>query len=77
MGFMDTIKGWFGGNKEQIDQGIDKAADVAKDKVPDEHDAKVDQVADKAKDVVDDMAGESGPSEAGPSPSRGRTGQPA
>ena len=70
MGFMDTIKGWFGGNKDQIDQGIDKAADAVKDKVPDQHDAKVDQVADKAKDTLHDIAGESGPSEPG-------SGQPA
>jgi hypothetical protein len=70
MGLMDTIKGWFGGNKAQLEQGIDKSADVVKDKVPDEHDAKVDQVADKAKDVIGDRSGESGPNEPGP-------GQPA
>jgi hypothetical protein len=63
MGLMDTIKGWFGGNKDQIDQGIDKAADAVKDKVPDEHDTKVDQVAEQAKDTLHGMAGESGPSE--------------
>ena len=65
MGFMDTIKGWFGGHKDQVDEGIDKAADAVKDKVPDEHDAKVDQVADKAKDTLHGMAGDSGPSEPG------------
>ena len=68
MGLMDTIKGWFGGNKDQIDQGIDKAADAAKDKVPDEHDAKVDQVADKAKDALHDMTDEPGTSQPGASP---------
>jgi hypothetical protein len=68
MGLMDTIKGWFGGNKDKIDQGIDKAADAAKDKVPDEHDAKVDQVADTAKDTLHGMAGESGPTEPGSVP---------
>ena len=70
MGLMDTIKGWFGGNKDKIDQGIDKAADAAKDKVPDEHDAKVDQVAETAKDTLHGLAGESGPTEPG-------SGQPA
>ena len=65
MGLMDTIKGWFGGNKDQIDQGVDQAADAVKDKVPDEHDAKVDQVADKAKDTLHGMADEPGSSEPG------------
>ena len=46
MGFMDKLKEMFGGRKQEINQGIDKTADVAKDKVPDQHDAKVDQVAD-------------------------------
>ena len=32
MGLMDTIKGWFGGNKEPVKEGIDKGADVAKAK---------------------------------------------
>ena len=41
MGLMDTIKGWFGGNKEQVKEGIDKGADAIKDKVPDQYDSKV------------------------------------
>jgi hypothetical protein len=73
MGFMDKLKGWFGGNKQQVNQGIDKTADVMKDKVPDQHDEKVDQVADKAKDAVDKLAGDSG-ADAGPStPAAGST----
>jgi hypothetical protein len=69
MGFMDKLKGWFGGNKQQVDQGIDKAADAVKDKVPDQHDEKVDQVAEKAKDVVDNLAGDSGgATPSGPAP---------
>jgi MT0933-like antitoxin protein len=56
MGFMDKLKGLFGGHKQQIDQGIDKAADAVKQKVPDEHVDKVDSVADKAHEVVDNLA---------------------
>ena len=59
MGFLDKLKGLFGGHKQQIDQGIDKTADVVKEKVPDQHDDKVDAGADKAKEVVDDMSGDS------------------
>ena len=55
MGFMDKLKGLFGGNKQQIDQGIDKTAEAVKDKVPDQHDDKVDAVADKAHEVVDNL----------------------
>jgi hypothetical protein len=60
MGFMDKLKGWLGGNKQQVDQGIDKTADAVKAKVPDQHDAKVDQAAEKAKDAVDKLAGDAG-----------------
>ncbi|HET9666458.1 MAG TPA: antitoxin [Desertimonas sp.] len=53
MGFMDTVKGWFGGNKDSVKTGIDKGADTIKDQVPDQHDGKVDQGAQAAKDAVD------------------------
>jgi MT0933-like antitoxin protein len=65
---MDKLKGLFGGQKPQIDRGIDKAADVVKDKVPDEHAAKVDAVADKAHEVVDQLA-DSAPAESAPADS--------
>jgi MT0933-like antitoxin protein len=55
MGFMDKLKGLFGGHKQQIDQGIDKAADTVKEKVPDEHVGKVDAVADKAHEAVEKL----------------------
>ena len=61
MGFLDKIKGLFGGNKPQVDKGIDTAAGAAKKVVPDEHDAKVDQAAEKVKDVVGDMTGDDDP----------------
>lgn len=58
MGILDKIKGLIGGNADKIEDGIDKAADVAKDKVGDDHADKVDMAADKAKDVVDGLDGE-------------------
>jgi len=39
-----------GGNKKQASAGVDGAADVAKDKVPDQHDENLDQAADRVKD---------------------------
>ena len=53
MGLMDTIKGWFGGNKQEVKEGIDKGADATKEQVPDQYDAQVDKGAEAAKDAVD------------------------
>ena len=58
MGILDKIKGLVSGNADKVDDGIDKAAEFAKDKVPDAHDDKVDMAADKAKDIVEDLGGE-------------------
>ncbi len=58
MGILDKIKGLIGGNAEKIEDGIDKAAEVAKDKVGEEHADKVETAADKAKEVVDKLDGE-------------------
>jgi hypothetical protein len=55
MGLMDTIKGWFGGNKDQVKQGIDKGADAIKDKAPDQYDGHVQTGADAAKDAVEKL----------------------
>ena len=55
MGLLDKVKGLKKGHEKQIDQGVDKAAEVAKDKVPDQHDAKVESAAEKAKDVVEGL----------------------
>ena len=57
MGILDKVKGLLGKNKKQVDQGIDKAADVVQSKVPDEHDAKVDQAAEMVKDAIDKVDG--------------------
>jgi hypothetical protein len=54
MGIMDSIKSKLGGNKSQVKQGIDKAADVAGDKAG-THADKVQQGAEAAKDAVDKL----------------------
>lgn len=33
MGFIDTLKGWVGGHKQQTDQGVDKVGTIADDKM--------------------------------------------
>lgn len=55
MGILDTVKGWFSGNKDKAKQGVDTAADQAQKAVPDQHDAKVDQAAEAAKDQIDKL----------------------
>jgi hypothetical protein len=54
MGIMDSIKSKLGGNKTQVKQGIDKAADVIDDKAG-AHADKVQQGAEAAKDAVDKL----------------------
>ena len=58
MGILDKIKDLIGGNADKVDDGIDKAADVATEKVGEEHADKVEGAADKAKEVVDELEGE-------------------
>jgi hypothetical protein len=55
MGAMDKVKGFLGGNKDKVSGGIDKAADAAKDRMPDQHDAKIDKAADTAQDQVEKL----------------------
>jgi hypothetical protein len=62
MGLMDTIKGWFGGNKDTAKGGIDKAGDVVDDKTGDKYVAQVDKGQDVAKDAVDKLGDEPAPS---------------
>ncbi len=57
MGILDKVKGLVGGNKDKATQGVDKAADMAKDKLPDEHDAKIDKGADAVKDQINKLDG--------------------
>ncbi|MEM9200310.1 MAG: antitoxin [Actinomycetota bacterium] len=62
MGIFDKAKGLLGSNADKledvVEDGIDKAADMAKGLVPDEHDDKVDMAAEKAKDMADKIDGE-------------------
>ena len=57
MGMLDKVKGLVAGNKDKIEDGVDKVADVAKDKLPDEHGGKVDQAADAVKDQIKKLDG--------------------
>ena len=50
MGILDKLKGLVRGHKKEVEEGIDKAADVAKDKIG--HDKEVDQAADAAKGAL-------------------------
>ncbi|HEX6888867.1 MAG TPA: Rv0909 family putative TA system antitoxin [Candidatus Nanopelagicales bacterium] len=55
MGIGDMInqaKDALGNNSEAVDGAIDQAADVAKDKTPDQVDGAVDQAAQAAKDAL-------------------------
>jgi hypothetical protein len=57
MGLIDKIKGLVGGHKKDVTAGVDKAADVAKSKLPDRHDDKVDKAADTVKDQINKIEG--------------------
>jgi antitoxin protein of toxin-antitoxin system len=50
MGILDKLKGLVSGHKKEVGEGIDKAADVAKDKIG--HDKEVDKAADAAKGAL-------------------------
>jgi hypothetical protein len=55
MGVEDMIgkaKDLLGEHEEQVDQAIDKAADVVEQKTPDSVDPMVQQAAEKAKDAL-------------------------
>ena len=56
MGIFDKVKGLVGKHEQQIDQGIDKAAAVADDKIGDKVGRdKIDMAQDKAHDAVDKL----------------------
>lgn len=57
MGFMDSIKSKLGGNKKQVNQGIDKMADMIDDKAG-AHADKVHKAAEAAKDAIDKLPGD-------------------
>jgi hypothetical protein len=55
---MDKIKGLVGGHKDQAEQGIDKAADVADEKTAGSHAAQIDSAAEKGKEGIDKLGDE-------------------
>ena len=61
MGAMDNMKDkardLAGEHGDKVDQGIDKAGQMAKDKTPDQHDDKVDQGVERGKDAAQDFGG--------------------
>jgi ABC-type transporter Mla subunit MlaD len=58
VGLLDSIKGALKGKGQQVDDAIDKAAEVIDDKTGGQHSDKIDGVADKAKDVADTLTDE-------------------
>ncbi|KQY59496.1 hypothetical protein ASD11_08010 [Aeromicrobium sp. Root495] len=78
MGFLDKLKGKSGDldkikakagelareHGDKIDQGIEKAADLADKKTKGKYSGKIDQAAEKAHDAADKLADKKGP--AGP-----------
>jgi uncharacterized protein YjbJ (UPF0337 family) len=61
MGLMDTVKGWFGGNKDTVKGGIDKAGDAVDDKTGGKLESQVDKAQDAATDAVDKLGGDETP----------------
>lgn len=61
MGAMDNMKDkardLAGEHGDKVDQGIDKAGQMAKDKAPDQHDDKIDQGVERGKDAAQDFGG--------------------
>jgi hypothetical protein len=57
MGIFDKAKDLTGKHSDQIEDGIDRAADAAEDRLGDKIGAdKIDTAAEKAKDAVDKLA---------------------
>jgi hypothetical protein len=56
MGLMDTVKGWFGGNKDTVKGGVDKTGDAVDDKTGGKYAEPVDKGQDAATDAVDKIA---------------------
>lgn len=48
----DKAKGLLEDNADKVDEGIDKAAELAKEKTGGQHDDKIDAAAEKLKDVL-------------------------
>ncbi len=53
----DKAKDAAGQHGDKIDQGMDKAGDMAKEKTPDQHDEKIDQGVERGKQAAEDFGG--------------------
>jgi hypothetical protein len=67
MGIFDKAKDALGDNIEQVDAGIDKAADLVDDKTGNKYSAQIDQ-ADSVKDKFEDFAGDGNTAQASDTP---------
>lgn len=54
MGIFDKAKDVLSEHSEQVDQAIDKAAEVADDKTGNQHTEQIDQAAEQVKNVIAD-----------------------
>ena len=55
MGFLDKVTDAVGDHADQVEKGIDKAADLIDDKTGGKHSDQIDGAADKAKDLVEKL----------------------
>jgi ElaB/YqjD/DUF883 family membrane-anchored ribosome-binding protein len=65
MGKMDELKNKareaLTEHRDKIEEGMDKAAEKARQKAGDEHSGKVDSLLDKGRDALDKFTGDGGP----------------
>lgn len=55
MGLMDKLSGMLKGKGKQVDDAVDKVADVVDDKTGGKHSDKIDSAAEKVKDAADKL----------------------
>lgn len=57
MGIFDKAKDLLNEHNEQVDQGIDKVADLVDGKTGNQHTEQIDQAVQQVKDTIDDVSG--------------------
>ena len=57
MGIFDKAKDLLNEHNEQVDQGIEKLADIIDEKTGHQHSQQIDQATQQAKDAIDDASG--------------------
>jgi hypothetical protein len=68
MGIFDKAKDALGDNIEQVDAGIDKAADFVDDKTGDKYSEQIDQGAEFVKDKLEEFANDTNAAPASDTP---------